>query len=852
MAKLGALLERPALTAIAYAIASWIWISVSDTFLHQANLSHRVEGIIDIAKGSVFVAASALLIYLLLRLAKRELANANRAEDARTESEQRFRVLADNAPVLVWMSDVDAKCDHFNKAWLTFTGRSLEQELGAGWTDDIHHDDIQHYLGTYRSAFSARRAFTLEHRLRRCDGQYRWVLNNGVPRFTETGAFAGYIGSCVDISDQKEAAAALSSANAMLLGRTQDATARLAAIVEGSEDAIFAYNLDGVLTDWNQAATRLYGYSAEEAIGHNLLMMVPPSRQNETKEILNAVAFGERIQQFETVRQKKDGSLIDVSFTISPIIGRDGTIIGGSTIVRDITSRKRMEEALQQSEERFQLVAQATKDAIWDLDIRSGGVWRSETFWKKFGYPPRDTEPDITGWKDLLHPEDRDRVWNEFQTALSRRSDSYEVEYRFRRSDDSYAVVLDRAYIVYNETKQPIRAIGAITDLSDRRELEEQFRQAQKMEAVGRLAGGVAHDFNNLLMVITAYTGMTREKLNDDGLRNNLAEVQKAAERGASLTHQLLAFSRKQVLLPRIIDLNSVVDDSVKMIQRLIGEDIELNVALGKPLWAVKADPGQVVQVLMNLCVNARDAMRDGGELRIETKNVSVDEEAARERPAFVPGIYAVLVVSDTGTGMTKEVQAHLFEPFFTTKESGRGTGLGLSTVYGIVKQSGGYIWVDSEVGRGSTFSIYLPAVDAPLTTIITPEINQTEGQGETILLAEDDNALREAISEYLNGQGYTVLLAGDGAEALNIARLHAGSIRVLVTDMVLPKLSGAELAREVIMMSPNVMTLYMSGYTDRGLVDYDPANSRTGFLQKPFALQTLLQKLREMIAPRG
>jgi CheY-like chemotaxis protein len=253
----------------------------------------------------------------------------------------------------------------------------------------------------------------------------------------------------------------------------------------------------------------------------------------------------------------------------------------------------------------------------------------------------------------------------------------------------------------------------------------------------------------------------------------------------------------------------------------------------------------------MNLCVNARDAMRDGGELRIETKNISVDLEAARERPTFVPGIYAVLVVSDSGTGMTTEVQARLFEPFFTTKESGRGTGLGLSTAYGIVKQSGGYIWVDSEVGRGSTFSVYLPAVDAPLTAIITPEIKDAEGQGETILLAEDDDALREAISSYLKVRGYIVLEAGDGAEALRLSRLHAGSIQVLITDIILPKLSGAEVAREVIMMSPKVMTLYMSGYTDRGLVDYDPSNSRTGFLQKPFALQTLLQKLREMIAKR-
>jgi PAS domain S-box-containing protein len=644
----------------------------------------------------------------------------------------------------------------------------------------------------------------------------------------------------------------LEAANTRLLERTQDATARLAAIVEGSEDAIFAYRLDGVITDWNQAATRLYGYSFEEAIGHNLRITVPPNLRHETTEILDAVAAGERIHQFETVRQRKDGSLMDVSFTVSPVMGQDGTIIGGSTIVRDITSRKLMREELRRSEERFRLVARATKDVIWDLDIRSGKAWRSENFWEHFGYPPKNIEPDIEGWKDLLHPEDRDRVWNAFQTALLRRSDSYENEYRFRRVDDSYAVVLDRAYIVYDKTGQPTRAIGTMTDLSEHRELEEQFRQAQKMEAVGRLAGGIAHDFNNLLMVITTYTELVREQLPpQDKLHKNLAEVLKAAERAATLTHQLLAFSRKQVLSPRIIDVNTVIEESLKMIHRLIGEDIELNISLGEPLWAVKADPGQIVQVVMNLCVNARDAMPDGGELSIETKNLSVDVEAARRYPALVPGNYAGLIVSDKGTGMTKDVQAHLFDPFFTTKEAGKGTGLGLSTVYGIVKQSGGYIWVDSELGRGSSFTIYLPAVEAPLTTTIVPAITHTEGEGETILLAEDDDALREAISAYLNVHGYTVLEAADGAKALRLSMLHAGSIQALITDVILPKLSGTELAREVAKISPTMLTLYMSGYTDRKLVDYDPASSTVRFLQKPFSLHTLLKTLGEMIAGR-
>ena len=480
-------------------------------------------------------------------------------------------------------------------------------------------------------------------------------------------------------------------------------------------------------------------------------------------------------------------------------------------------------------------------------------MWWSDSYRERYGDSPRGTESDLEAWKSRIHPDDRDRVWNGIQIAMSRRTESHQIEYRIRRADGSYAVVLGSAYIVYDNTGKPIRAVGAITDVSERRELEEQFRQAQKMEAVGRLAGGVAHDFNNLLMVITAYSEMIQDKLHpEDELQKSVDQVKTAADRAAGLTRQLLAFSRKQVLLPRIIDLNSVAEDSLKMIKRLIGEDIELNVSFGKALWPVKADPGQIVQVLMNLCVNARDAMENGGELAIGTENIFVDIEAASKRPTFASGNYASLVVSDTGSGMTEEVQARLFEPFFTTKESGRGTGLGLSTVYGIVKQSGGYIWVDSELGRGSSFTIYFPAVDAPLTTTVTPEIKDLKGQGEIILLVEDDEALRESVSTYLDLHGYKVLEASDGDQALRMANQHAESIEVLVTDIILPKLSGAELAREVTKKFPHVVTLYMSGYTDREVINYDPASSTAGFLQKPFALQTLLQKLREMIMARG
>jgi len=568
--------------------------------------------------------------------------------------------------------------------------------------------------------------------------------------------------------------------------------------------------------------------------------------------LLSKVIAGERLQRVETVRLRKDGSVVNISFSMFPIVGWDGVIAEVSTVAHDISSSKKMGQDLRQSEERFLLAARATNDVIWDWDAKSGRIWRSEAFWESFRYLPKDTEPDMAHWKDLLHSEDRDRVWNGFQTALLRQADSYEVEYRLRRGDDSYAVVLDRAYIIYDDAGQPIRAIGAITDLSDRRILEEQFRQAQKMEAVGQLAGGVAHDFNNLLMVISSYAWMAQDKLGpEDGtIRGHLEQVLKASEKAATLTHQLLAFSRKQVLVLRALDLNALVEDTLKMVKRLIGEDIELTVSLANGLWTVKADPGQIVQVLMNLCVNARDAMPKGGKLIVATRNLSINAEAAREHPALLPADYAALVVSDTGAGMTREVQSHIFEPFFTTKESGRGTGLGLAMVYGVVKQSGGYIWVESEPGRGSSFTIYFPTAEAPLATTAATEVMHPEGLGETVLLVEDEEELRKVMFTYLSLHGYEVLQALNGEQALQIARDHGKPIHLLLTDIIMPRVSGTELARELAKKYPDLVTIYMSGYTNRAV--YGLESSTVGFLQKPFGLGTLLQKMRGMIATRN
>jgi two-component system cell cycle sensor histidine kinase/response regulator CckA len=384
-----------------------------------------------------------------------------------------------------------------------------------------------------------------------------------------------------------------------------------------------------------------------------------------------------------------------------------------------------------------------------------------------------------------------------------------------------------------------------------RNELEQQFRQVQKMEAIGRLAGGVAHDFNNLLTAIMGYTAMAADTLPPDHAAHpDLEGIQKTAQRAANLTRQLLAFARRQIIEPRVLNLNDLILNVEKMLRRLISEDIKLTTLLAPDLAPLKADPGQLEQVLLNLVVNARDAMPNGGELIIETANVSLDQDYARRHAEVTPGEYVLLAVSDTGVGMTEEVKARLFEPFFTTKEIGKGSGLGLATCFGIVKQNEGHIRAYSELGVGTTFKIYLPQVEGVATPLVRPEPIDVLAQGtETILLAEDEITVRDLAAQSLRQQGYTVLEAADGLEALDLAQSQPKKeIHLLLTDMIMPRLGGANLAEQLRAARPKIKVLFMSGYTDSTIIRYGLPKTGSAFLQKPFSPQRLVQKVREVL----
>jgi PAS domain S-box-containing protein len=426
--------------------------------------------------------------------------------------------------------------------------------------------------------------------------------------------------------------------------------------------------------------------------------------------------------------------------------------------------------------------------------------------------------------------------------ALTGQNVTYELEWQ-KHIFDSHVQPLK------SSDGQLLGVIGVALDITDRKHLADQLRVSQKMQAVGELAGGVAHDFNNLLMIVKGHAEMLLERIDSSSARHNLEQIQGATERAATLTRQLLAFSRKQVLQPKVLDLNDVVAGMIKMFARVIGENIDLAFLPGSKLAPVKADPGQMEQVLLNLVVNARDAMPDGGRLTIETCNVELDRVSASQHPVMEAGSYVTLIVTDTGCGMDAGTQARIFEPFFTTKGQGKGTGLGLATVYGVVKQSGGFIWVYSEVDHGTTFKIYLPQVTADLDRAIPEKTSRGIDSGtETVLFVEDEESVRDLVRDYLRNSGYRVLEAADGIQALAVAAAHTGPIHILVTDVVMPRLSGRELVTRITAARPELKILYISGYTDDSIFRHGVLEGGVAFLQKPFNLKDLAQKIRQVL----
>jgi two-component system cell cycle sensor histidine kinase/response regulator CckA len=614
-------------------------------------------------------------------------------------------------------------------------------------------------------------------------------------------------------------------------------------VADHIQDAILLLDLEGRLVFTNRRGEELTGYFGSEYRNLPLASILTPEGGAEAARRIDAARSGRDVDPFfETELVRRDGSRIWVEANIANFL-KDGQLVGRMAVVRDIGARKRAEVALRKSSQTLQTLIDAAPVTIFALDENE-----RTTLWNKAAERLWGWRADEVLGQPVTMVPDHTRAEFEDSLARNRRGESTLTETQWQQRDGTIRdVLVSRAPIVDTEGRV-VGTMGVVVDITALKHLEEQLRQAVKMEGIGRLAGGIAHDFNNLLTVIGGRTYLLLGQLPaGHPMRRDVQLIEETGSRAAALTRQLLAFSRNQILAPVVLDVNEVVSGMESLLQRLLGEDVNLRIALDPLVCRVTADPGQLEQVMVNLAVNARDAMPAGGRLTIETSNVVVDQAYAQQHVDVGPGLYVVLTVSDSGTGMDAATTARIFEPFFTTKEAGKGTGLGLSTAYGIIKQSNGHITVYSEPGRGTTFRIYLPRTDADLDAAST-HLDVAPRGSETVLLVEDDANIRELARELLELSGYTVFESRDVQDAVRIAERYSGVIDLLITDVVMPEMGGRAVAESVKNLRPDIKVLYMSGYTDEAVVRHGVLNPGTAFLQKPFTPGTLARKVREVL----
>lgn len=629
----------------------------------------------------------------------------------------------------------------------------------------------------------------------------------------------------------------------------------LAGIVGSAMDAIITIDVQQRIVLFNQAAERMFCCPAAAALGRSVDQFLPehlwPNHDWRVQALAQNRALAENRENLRTMGQpvevrglRSTGEEFPIEASIATLTVNNVAFF--TVILRDITERQQHETALRKSEQRLQMALHATNMGVWEWNATTQTTYWSPECLTIYGVEELTDYAMIL--QRLIHPDDRERVAQEV-TAYVHNNQPYVVEFRTVRPHGDVRWLLSRGNPIYDGDKRLLGVIGIIQDITERIKLEEQLRQAQKMEAIGQLAGGVAHDFNNLLTVINGYSTLLLSKLpEDDRSRGALKHIQDAGERAAALTRQLLAFSRKQLLDPRVVDLNKIIVEIESMLRRLIGEDIALITLLMANNSRVKVDPHQIEQVVLNLAINARDAMPRGGKLTLETRNVVLDEAYSRLHSEVKPGSYVRLALTDTGEGIPPEVRNRIFEPFFTTKTAGKGTGLGLATVFGIVKQSEGHIKVYSEVGVGSCFKVYLPLVCETAVETAKPTAPVVVEGSETVLLVEDDAAVRKIAKLALEEHGYQVIEAEDGAHALALVQAQRDPIQLLVTDVVMPNLGGGSLVQQLYRQLPTLKTLYMSGYTDDAVVRHSILHEEGAFISKPFSPLALAQKVREVL----
>ncbi len=777
----------------------------------------------------------------------REVTERKRAEEALRESERRLQLAVQVSKTGLWDHDLRSNRVYYSPEWKAQLGYA-PGEIGDTldeWEKRIHPEDRERALAVIRSLDANSPEFETDLRLRHKDGSYRWILARGSLLFDTQGQPRRIIGSHMDFTERKK------------MEEELDASRRLVhRILNATPDLLYIYDLaEGRNTFANRHVTEFLGYGLDRAqlLGADLM-----------GEILHPEDAPAVAQHLRRCREAADGETLEIEYRMRHADGHwcwvhcrdmvfartDGVPSKVLGVAQDITERKHAEDALRKSEARLERAQRIAELGNWEASTRiletgsaSEPVRWSNELYRIWGVSKESFTPTPTAIVGTIHPEDCAAVQAAIRSTIET-GKPFHLDHRILRPDGTHRWVRQHGELEADDSGNQ-RMIGTAQDVTEYRRLQDQFLQAQRLESIGRLAGGVAHDFNNLLTVIICCGELVLEELPADGfLATSVGEIRKAAQRAAALTEQLLAFGRRQVVQPRVLDLNLVILDVQKMIGRLIGEDIDLIVRL-QAAGKVVADPNQINQILMNLAVNARDAMPRGGKLIIETR----DFNAGDGRPELAGGPYVELAVGDTGSGMDEYTRSHLFEPFFTTKEKAKGTGLGLSTVYGIVKQAGGHIWVRSEPGTGTTIHICLPRAEGEAASAEVPKTPAADLRGnETLLVVEDQAEVRHLAMEVLESCGYKVLGAASGPDALQLCEIYTGPVDLMVTDVVMPGMTGPELAKALAALRPRMKVLFMSGYADKLIGGEGELVGNMAYLQKPFSPHSLAAKVRETL----
>jgi two-component system cell cycle sensor histidine kinase/response regulator CckA len=732
------------------------------------------------------------------------------------EAHDRLAAIVQSSSDAIIGADIDGVITSWNPSAERMYGYTAEEMVGGDGRKLLPPWDTEFGGGMLPRVMAGERIE--QHHLQRVrkDGTLISVSIISSPVRDSNGTIYGVATAVRDLSDEERAQ-------------------RHAAMIALSSDAIIATALDGRVMSWNRGAEALYGWSAAEMVDRDFYAILPPDRRAEAMELRAAAARGEALHEHRSARLTKDARVVHVSVSASPITDADGVVIGVSTIARDITATVEAEEARRAAEARMQAVLENAPIRLGAFDAAGVLVYhQAGRSMRGSGLEARQ----VGEWMGDMIP-DQPETLDLMRRALAGEEVATEMEIGDRVLAVRYTPLRD-------ELGKPDGMIGVAVDITDRvraereREaIERRLRRSERLESLGQLAGGVAHDFNNLLAVILNYAQFIAGDVRDEGVRRDVEEIRKAAERAARLTKQLLIFGRQDSADAEILDLDAVVADTHSLLTRTLGEHIELVVRTGADTPPIRADRGRIEQVLVNLAVNARDAMPDGGTLTIETGAIAVGEDGDAPDAELQPGVYARLLVSDTGTGMSEEVIAHAFEPFFTTKPQGVGTGLGLATVYGIVSSAGGQVGIYSEGGLGTTVRVHLPAAVGTAVALQRPSDAILEGGGETILVVEDDDAVRAVTARMLRRHGYVVLQAASGEEAFALA--ETAGCRLLLTDVLMPHMSGREVAERIRALRPELPVVFMSGYSQGVLNPQRELGAGVTLLQKPFDEPTLL-----------